>query len=138
MEEKKIEPIQENKISNIVEFGKDGNKLIVETVGTFRNLMNFLHKPTTKKRIIEETYTDNSGKQQKREIVEIQNIYYLFEETKEFELIQAQTVKIILEEKEVDLTANNLLKFFDREPYTFKKIMDTIEKSYVDMGFLGK
>lgn len=138
MEEKKIEPIQENKISNIVEFGKDGNKLIVETVGTFRNLMNFLHKPTTKKRIIEETYTDNSGKQQKREIVEIQNIYYPFEETKEFELIQAQTVKIILEEKEVDLTANNLLKFFDREPYIFKKIMDTIEKSYVDMGFLGK
>ena len=100
--------------------------------------MNFLHKPTTKKRIIEEAYIDNLGKQQKREIVEIQNIYYPFEETKEFELIQAQTVKIILEEKEVDLTANNLLKFFDREPYTFKKIMDTIEKSYVDMGFLGK
>lgn len=138
MSEKTINPIPENKISNIVEFGKDGNKLIVETVGTFRNLMNFLHKPTTKKRIMEESYTDNLGKQQKREIVEIQNIYYPFEETKEFELIQAQTVKIILEEKEVDLTANNLLKFFDREPYTFKKIMDTIEKSYVDMGFLGK
>nr|WP_293993763.1 hypothetical protein [uncultured Fusobacterium sp.] len=138
MVEKTINPIPENKISNIVEFGKDGNRLVIETVGSFRNLMNFLHKPTTKKRIMEETYTDNLGKQQKREIVEIQNIYYPFEETKEFELIQAQTVKIILEEKEVDLTANNLLKFFDREPYTFKKIMDTIEKSYVDMGFLGK
>lgn len=138
MSEKTINPIPENKISNIVEFGKDGNKLVIETVGSFRNLMNFLHKPTTKKRIIEEAYIDNLGKQQKREIVEIQNIYYPFEETKEFELIQAQTVKIILEEKEVDLTANNLLKFFDREPYTFKKIMDTIEKSYVDMGFLGK
>ncbi len=138
MSEKTINSIPENKISNIVEFGKDGNKLVIETVGSFRNLMNFLHKPTTKKRIIEEAYIDNLGKQQKREIVEIQNIYYPFEETKEFELIQAQTVKIILEEKEVDLTANNLLKFFDREPYTFKKIMDTIEKSYVDMGFLGK
>lgn len=137
MSEKTINPIPENKISNIVEFGKDGNRLVIETVGSFRNLMNFLHKPTTKKRIIEENYTDNLGKQQKREIVEIQNIYYPFEETKEFELIQAQTVKIILEEKEVDLTANNLLKFFDREPYTFKKIMDTIEKSYVDMGFMG-
>lgn len=137
MSEKTINPIPENKISNIVEFGKDGNRLVIETVGSFRNLMNFLHKPTTKKRIMEETYTDNLGKQQKREIVEIQNIYYPFEETKEFELIQAQTVKIILEEKEVDLTANNLLKFFDREPYTFKKIMDTIEKSYVDMGFMG-
>lgn len=138
MSEKTINPIPENKISNIVEFGKDGNKLVIETVGSFRNLMNFLHRPMTKKRIIEETYTDNLGKQQKREIVEIQNIYYPFEETKEFELIQAQTVKIILEEKEVDLTANNLLKFFDREPYTFKKIMDAIEKSYVDMGFMGK
>lgn len=138
MSEKTINPIPENKISNIVEFGKDGNKLVIETVGSFRNLMNFLHRPMTKKRIIEETYIDNLGKQQKREIVEIQNIYYPFEETKEFELIQAQTVKIILEEKEVDLTANNLLKFFNREPYTFKKIMDTIEKSYVDMGFLGK
>lgn len=138
MSEKTINSIPENKISNIVEFGKDGNKLVIETVGSFRNLMNFLHKPMTKKRIIEEAYIDNLGKQQKREIVEIQNIYYPFEETKEFELIQAQTVKIILEEKEVDLTANNLLKFFDREPYTFKKIMDTIEKSYVDMGFLGK
>lgn len=136
MSEKTINPIPENKISSIVEFGKDGNRLVVETVGSFRNLMNYLHKPMTKKRIIEETYTDNLGKQQKREIIEIQNIYYSFEETKEFELIQAQTVKIILEEKEVDLTANNLLKFFDREPYTFKKIMDTIEKSYVDMGFM--
>lgn len=137
MSEKTINPIPENKISNIVEFGKDGNRLVIETVGSFRNLMNFLHKPMTKKRIIEEAYIDNLGKQQKREIVEIQNIYYPFEETKEFELIQAQTVKIILEEKEVDLTANNLLKFFDREPYTFKKIIDTIEKSYVDMGFMG-
>lgn len=138
MDDKKIEIIPENKISNIVEFGKDGNKLVIETIGSFRNLMNYMHKPITKKRIIEETYTDNLGKSQKREIVEVQNIFYKFEETKEFELIQAQTIKLILEEKEVDITANNLLKFFDREPHTYAKIMESIERGYIDMGFLKK
>ena len=34
------EPIEEKKVSNIVNYGKDGDIIAVETVGTFRNMMN--------------------------------------------------------------------------------------------------
>lgn len=135
---KKIEAIPERKVTNIIEFGKDGNMVVVETVGRFRNLMNLIHKPRVKERYIEEKYIDREGKEQKREIKEIQNIYYSFEESPEFELILSQTQKIILENKEVDTTANNLIKFFDREPQMYQKIQRAIMDNSGDMGFEKK
>lgn len=135
---KKIEAILEKRVTNIIEFGKDGNMVVVETVGRFRNLMNLIHKPRVKERYIEEKYIDREGKEQKREIKEIQNIYYPFEESPEFELILSQTQKIILENKEVDTTANNLIKFFDREPQMYQKIQRAIMDNSGDMGFEKK
>ncbi len=135
MNDKKIEKIPEQKISNIVEFGKDGNILIVETVGSFRNLMNFLNKPRNKTRYITKKYIDVSGKEAEKTITEVQAIYYPFEDSPEFELIKSQAVKLILEEKEVDLTSNNLIKFFNREPHTFGKIQKFIKEGFEEMGF---
>ena len=106
------EPIEEKKVSNIVNYGKDGDIIAVETVGTFRNMMNYYNKP--------------------RETV---MIHFSFEEMPEFELILAQTLKITLENKEVDKTAENLMKFFDKEPYTFQKILDEIKKNSENRGF---
>ncbi len=133
--EKEISTIPEGKISNIEEFGNSTNKIIVETVGSFRNLMNFTGKPKEKRRYLTEKYIDASGAEKEREIVEAEAIYYPFEETPQFELVKAQTVKLILESKEVDITVNNLIKFFDREPLSFRKIIAKILESFESRNF---
>ena len=118
------EPIEEKKVSNIVNYGKDGDIIAVETVGTFRNMMNYYNKPRETVRVL-------SG----AKAFETVKIHYSFEEMPEFELILAQTLKITLENKEVDKTAENLMKFFDKEPYTFQKILDEIKKNSENRGF---
>ena len=106
------DPIEEKKVSNIVNYGKDGDIIAVETVGTFRNMMNYYNKPRETVRVLSDAKAFETVK-----------IHYTFEEMPEFELILAQTLKITLENKEVDKTAENLMKFFDKEPYTFQKIL---------------
>ena len=46
------EPIEEKKVSYIVNYGKDGDIIAVETVGTFRNMMNFYNKPRETVRVL--------------------------------------------------------------------------------------
>lgn len=118
------EPIEEKKVSNIVNYGKDGDIIAVETVGTFRNMMNYYNKPRETVRVLSDAKAFETVK-----------ICYSFEEMPEFELILAQTLKITLENKEVDKTAENLMKFFDKEPYTFQKILDEIKKNSENRGF---
>ena len=118
------EPIEEKKVSNIVNYGKDGDIIAVETVGTFRNMMNYYNKPRESVRVLSDAKAFETVK-----------IHYSFEEMPEFELILAQTLKITLENKEVDKTAENLMKFFDKEPYTFQKILDEIKKNSENRGF---
>ena len=118
------EPIEEKKVSNIVNYGKDGDIIAVETVGTFRNMMNYYNKPRETVRVLSDAKAFETVK-----------IHYSFEEMPEFELILAQTLKINLENKEVDKTAENLMKFFDKEPYTFQKILDEIKKNSENRGF---
>jgi hypothetical protein len=118
------EPIEEKKVSNIVNYGKDGDIIAVETVGTFRNMMNYYNKPRETVRVLSDAKAFETVK-----------IHYSFEEMPEFELILAQTLKITLENKEVDKTAENLMKFFDKEPYTFQKILDEIKKNSENRGF---
>ena len=118
------EPIEEKKVSNIVNYGKDGDIIAVETVGTFRNMMNYYNKPRETVRVLSD-----------EKAFETVKIHYSFEEMPEFELILAQTLKITLENKEVDKTAENLMKFFDKEPYTFQKILDEIKKNSENRGF---
>ena len=118
------EPIREKKVSNVVNYGKDGDIIAVETVGTFRNMMNYYNKPRETVRVLSDAKAFETVK-----------IYYSFEEMPEFELILAQTLKITLENKEVDKTAENLMKFFDKEPYTFQKILDEIKKNSENRGF---
>ena len=118
------EPIEEKKVSNIVNYGKDGDIIAVETVGTFRNMMNYYNKPRETVRVLSDA-----------KALETVKIHYSFEEMPEFELILAQTLKITLENKEVDKTAENLMKFFDKEPYTFQKILDEIKKNSENRGF---
>ena len=117
-------PIEEKKVSNIVNCGKDGDIIAVETVGTFRNMMNYYNKPRETVRVLSDAKAFETVK-----------IHYSFEEMPEFELILAQTLKITLENKEVDKTAENLMKFFDKEPYTFQKILDEIKKNSENRGF---
>ena len=117
-------PIEEKKVSNIVNYGKDGDIIAVETVGTFRNMMNYYNKPRETVRVLSDAKAFETVK-----------IHYTFEEMPEFELILAQTLKITLENKEVDKTAENLMKFFDKEPYTFQKILDEIKKNSENRGF---
>jgi hypothetical protein len=118
------DPIEEKKVSNIVNYGKDGDIIAVETVGTFRNMMNYYNKPRETVRVLSDAKAFETVK-----------IHYTFEEMPEFELILAQTLKISLENKEVDKTAENLMKFFDKEPYTFQKILDEIKKNSENRGF---
>ncbi|ERT47653.1 hypothetical protein ABVN58_05625 [Fusobacterium polymorphum] len=118
------DPIEEKKVSNIVNYGKDGDIIAVETVGTFRNMMNYYNKPRETVRVLSDAKAFETVK-----------IHYSFEEMPEFELILAQTLKINLENKEVDKTAENLMKFFDKEPYTFQKILDEIKKNSENRGF---
>jgi hypothetical protein len=118
------DPIGEKKVSNIVNYGKDGDIIAVETVGTFRNMMNYYNKPRETVRVLSDAKAFETVK-----------IHYSFEEMPEFELILAQTLKITLENKEVDKTAENLMKFFDKEPYTFQKILDEIKKNSENRGF---
>ncbi len=118
------DPIEEKKVSNIVNYGKDGDIIAVETVGTFRNMMNYYNKPRETVRVLSDAKAFETVK-----------IHYSFEEMPEFELILAQTLKITLENKEVDKTAENLMKFFDKEPYTFQKILDEIKKNSENRGF---
>lgn len=118
------DPIEEKKVSNIVNYGKDGDIIAVETVGTFRNMMNYYNKPRETVRVLSDAKAFETVK-----------IHYTFEEMPEFELILAQTLKITLENKEVDKTAENLMKFFDKEPYTFQKILDEIKKNSENRGF---
>nr|DAW02379.1 MAG TPA: hypothetical protein [Caudoviricetes sp.] len=118
------DPIEEKKVSNIVNYGKDGDIIAVETVGTFRNMMNYYNKPRETVRVLSDAKAFETVK-----------IHYTFEEMPEFELILAQTLKITLENKEVDKTAENLMKFFDKEPYTFQKILDEIKMNSENRGF---
>lgn len=118
------EPIEEKKVSYIVNYGKDGDIIAVETVGTFRNMMNFYNKPRETVRVLSDAKAFENVK-----------IHYTFEEMPEFELLLAQTLKITLENKEVDKTAENLMKFFDKEPHTFQKILDEIMKNSENRGF---
>lgn len=118
------DPIGEKKVSNIVNYGKDGDIIAVETVGIFRNMMNYYNKPRETVRVLSDAKAFETVK-----------IHYSFEEMPEFELILAQTLKINLENKEVDKTAENLMKFFDKEPYTFQKILDEIKKNSENRGF---
>ena len=118
------EPIEEKKVSYIVNYGKDGDIIAVETVGTFRNMMNFYNKPRETVRVLSDAKAFETVK-----------IHYTFEEMPEFELLLAQTLKITLENKEVDKTAENLMKFFDKEPHTFQKILDEIMKTSENRGF---
>lgn len=118
------EPIEEKKVSYIVNYGKDGDIIAIETVGTFRNMMNFYNKPRETVRVLSDAKAFETVK-----------IHYTFEEMPEFELLLAQTLKITLENKEVDKTAENLMKFFDKEPHTFQKILDEIKKNSENRGF---
>lgn len=136
-QDEKIKPIPEGKISDIVEFGEDKNRIVIESVGSFRNLMNYSNKPRIKERYIVEKYIDDAGKEQEKQIREVEDIYYQFEDTPEFELVKAQTVKLILEGEEVDVTTNNIIKFFNRRPKVFRTVMGKIMESLKNETFQG-
>ena len=118
------EPIEEKRVSNVINYGKDGDIIAIETVGTFRNMMNYYNKPRETVRVLSDAKAFETVK-----------IHYSFEEMPEFKLLLAQTLKITLENKEVDKTAENLMKFFDKEPHTFQKILDEIMKNSENRGF---
>ncbi|WP_068449148.1 hypothetical protein [Caviibacter abscessus] len=118
-----IEPIPEGKVSEILTFSNGNDSITIETVASFRNFFNYLNTPTTKLRVL-----DN-------EIYEYITINYRLEDSPAFELIKSQTIKIIIDNKQVsDVTLDSLVEFFSRNPQSFKQIIEKINTNSQGRG----
>ncbi len=118
--------IPEQKITDIRTYGSSDYCIVVEMVGTFRNMWNYLNKKMHIRRIKED------GKD-----LEIVPIEFELGESREFELLQSQLIKIIIEGVEVEKTQENLLKFADKKGGDFLEAMlGLLEENLEEMGKL--
>ena len=104
--------IEEGKTTDIRKFGTEQDCIVVEMVGSFRNTWNYLNKKTHIQRLKEGS--------KEYEIVPIE---FVLEDSKEFEFLTSQTLKIIIEGVEVDKTKENFLKFADKKGEDFSEAM---------------
>ncbi len=118
--------IPEQKITDIRTYGSSDYCIVVEMVGTFRNMWNYLNKKMHIRRIKED------GKD-----LEIVPIEFELGESREFELLQSQLIKIVIEGVEVEKTQENLLKFADKKGTDFLEAMlGLLEENLEEMGKL--
>ncbi|MCP1226666.1 hypothetical protein [Sebaldella sp. S0638] len=118
--------IPESKITNIKTFGSSEDCIVVEMVGTFRNMWNYLNKKMHIRRIREDTKD-----------LEVIPIEFELGESREFELLQSQLIKIIIEGVEVEKTQENLLKFADKKGADFLEAMlGLLEENLEELGKL--
>ena len=118
--------IPEQKITDIRTYGSSDYCIVVEMVGTFRNMWNYLNKKMHIRRIKED------GKD-----LEIVPIEFELGESREFELLQSQLIKIVIEGVEVEKTQENLLKFADKKGADFLEAMlGLLEENLEEMGKL--
>ena len=118
--------ISEEKTTDIRKFGTDQDCIVVELVGTFRNMWNYLNKKTHIQRM----------KEGSKEF-EIIPIEFTLEESKDFEFLSAQTVKLIIEGVEVDKSKENFLKFANKKGEDFSEAMTVlVAENLTQMGKL--
>lgn len=112
-------------ITNIKNYGDDRDKITVETVGNFINMMNYFNFVSEK--------TIINGKK-----IEIEKIPFEFTKCREFVLLKNQLVKIFLEGKEVEKTDDNICIFLNKHKNSFYEVIKDIMENSVDVGFTIK
>lgn len=96
--------IPEQKVTDIRTYGSESDYIVVEMVGKYRNIWNYLTKQEQIRRVKENSKD-----------IEIVPIEFKFEESKEIELLLSQTEKIFLDGVLKDVSMENLLIFADRQ-----------------------
>ena len=109
------ETVKDKSATKVVTYGGNGDFIVVELVATFRNLYTYLNKPRHKYRY------HNQGS-----ITERIAIFYDLEESHDFELLYNQTLKITLDNKEVEKTIDNFITFLNRQGIIFKKALEEL------------
>ncbi len=104
--------IPEQKITDIRTYGSDKDYIVVELVGKYRNMWNYLTKPEVIRRIKEDSKD-----------IEIIPIEYNFTESKEVELLFSQLNEIFLDGVSTKVSMENLQKFSDRHGEILSKAM---------------
>lgn len=114
-EEKEITPIPELKVSEVLTFSDKKDKITVETVGSYRNLFNYINTPKYKTRYLDENTYERI------------NINYRLEDNPEIELLKMQTISIVIDDKEIkDITLDSIVEFFGRNPQLFSEVLKKI------------
>ena len=118
--------IPEGKVTNVKTYGSEKDYIVVELVGKYRNMWNYLKKHTHIQRIKKD-----------KEDLEFIPIEYSLEDGKEFEFLLSQIEKIILDGIETEKTQENLLKFADRKGEEFTEALyELVSFNMVEMGKL--
>ena len=114
-EEKEITPIPELKVIEVLTFTDTKDKITVETVGSYRNLFNYINTPKYKTRYLDENTYERI------------NINYRLEDNPEIELLKMQTISIVIDDKEIkDITLDSIVEFFGRNPQLFSEVLKKI------------
>lgn len=122
----KVKPYKNGETSNVITLGSKENYIVIETVAKFGNMMNYLNT--------KEEYHVYKNFQ----TVEVNPIEYDFLNSKEYKLVFNQVIKIIIENKEKELTKDNFNKVIDLEKNIFETALSKILESSGDVGFMIK
>lgn len=129
MESKKnIPPLKDKAVTSTAFFGDElSNGILVECIASFGNMMNYRNAQVQKIRM--------EAKEDGVPSTVIEPYNYEFTESKEYKLVFAQTMKIIVDGKEADKTKENFNKVLDREKKVFLNALTEILEKSDDVGF---
>ena len=129
MESKKnIPPLKDKAVTSTAFFGDElSNGILVECIASFGNMMNYRNAQVQKIRM--------EAKEDGVPSTVIEPYNYEFTESKEYKLVFAQTMKIIVDGKETDKTKENFNKVLDREKKVFLNALTEILEKSDDVGF---
>ena len=113
--------IPEQKITNIKTYGTKTDKLVVELVGKYRNIWNYLTKPDVIRRVKENSKD-----------IEVIPIEYSFMESKEIECLFSQLKEIYLDGVSTEISMENLNKFGDRHGEILNEVLLELISSNVE------
>lgn len=113
--------IPEQQITNIKTYGTKTDKLVVELVGKYRNIWNYLTKPDVIRRIKENSKD-----------IEVIPIEYSFMESKEIEFLFSQIKEIYLDGISIEVSMENLNKFSDRHGEILSEVLLELISSNVE------
>lgn len=122
---KDVRQLEEFRITDIVTYEINNNKLVVETVPSFRNYQNFLNKPREKVRF----YNGAT-------VIEKVQIDYELYDVPEFDLLFNQVQKIVLNGEIVENSRDNLVKFLEKKPNVYAEALNKIISNRGDMGLI--